>query len=220
MRRNKEEVKAELSRRLDEYKEKRRVRRKLATVCITVALCSAVTVAAVPAMVAMEKNKASDTYPAGMTDKLDAVTEHSIVDVQTDVTDIIEGVASDTTNKMEGANDGDTEIIEGAMVNGTAGSADDMRVIFRDFPGLSGAKAEPIVRAYEALELERIEEFCGNVIITFNLWHGDADPVMLELTDKDELLIRINDYMSESTYYTASNMQLLKDALKDAGVLE
>jgi len=203
MRRNTEEVKAELSRRLDEYKEKRRVRRKTAALCVTVCLCAAITVTALPAMVALnKKSDGADVYHAGISDKLDDITEQYASDVQTDV--II---------KIESADPGVTEIIVDGESNCITGSKDDMHVKFRDLLGLSGAKSEAIICAYEALDLERIEEFSGEVILTFEILCGDAETVILELTDKDELIIN-------GTAHTANNIQILKDALKDTEVLE
>ena len=50
MRRNTEEVKAELSRRLDEYNVKRRATRKMAACLSVIVLTASVTAAAVPAL--------------------------------------------------------------------------------------------------------------------------------------------------------------------------
>lgn len=231
MRRNTEEVKAELSRRLDEYNEKRRVRRKLATVCITVALCSAVTVAVLPNMIAGDGRGSIQTMPvagAPAVDKIDVVTDRYLgadgesgKENSAGLTNSIDGIDKGSNSKdwQEDITEGIPEIDEAFTgepsfpINGAVPV-----VIRRDRGGndetLSAKDAAAVVEAVTLLELKKMGDDFGSLVVRLEIKSDDMD-IGLELNDRNEAIVYARDGI-----YVAENTEKLINALKNAGVIE
>lgn len=229
MRRNTEEVKAELSRRLDEYKEKRRAKRKMAACLSVIVLTASVTAAAVPALMvtgdeacragSVSMNKGETSY---LVDGQDGLTIDGAVD--TEKYGSLTGEpnwGADGTGKTNGM---EIDIIEG--VEGTVGSAEDrlpmllsgkvMKIVQIDRDGnnkkLSMSDAEAVFEALKSLSLEKADKSEeGSVTVQLSITANLSFRV--SFTSNDELII-----WGET--YTAENIEVFKEALKNAGIIE
>ena len=226
MRRNTEEVKAELCRRLDEYNEKRRRRRAFATLCVTVCLTAAVTVAAVPAMIAGEGRGSTEKMPiegAPATDKADDIISYYSGGDGAPGKQNSAGLSNDIDGTDKGFHWGTTEDILRGMTEGDEASpgtpSEDVTVVTRlDRDGnneaLSAEDAAAVIDAVEALELKKAGDDFGSLVVRLDIKSDELD-VGLELNDRNEAIVYAHDGI-----YVAENTEKLISALKNAGVIE
>jgi len=229
MRRNIDEAKAALALRLEEYNVKRRAKRKMAACLSVIVLTASVTAAAVPTLMvtgdeagragSVSMNKGETSY---LVDEQDGLTIEGTVDTEKYGSPGGEPNWSpegdDKTNGMA------TDITEAVM--GTAGSAEDrlpmllsgkvMKIVQIDRDGnnkkLSMSDAEAVFEALKSLSLEKADKSEeGSVTVQLSITANQSFRV--SLTANDELIIG-------GEIYTAENIEVFKEALRSAGVIE
>ena len=231
MRRNTEEVKSELFSRLDEYNKNRRRRRRVAASCLTVALVAAVTVAAVPNMIAGDGRGSIQKMPvagAPAVDKIDDVTDRYLgadgesgKENSAGLTTSIDGIDKGSNSK-----DWQEDITEGIPERDEASAGEpsfpingDVPVVIRrDRDGndetLSAKDAAAVVEAVTSLELKKMGDDFGSLVVRLEIKSDDMD-IGLELNDRNEAIVYARDGI-----YVAENTEKLINALKNAGVIE
>lgn len=229
MRRNIDEAKAALALRLEEYNVKRRAKRKMAACLSVIVLTASVTAAAVPTLMvtgdeagragSVSMNKGETSY---LVDEQDGLTIEGTVDTEKYGSPGGEpnwgGDGDGKTNGMV------TDITEGVM--GTVGSAEDrlpmllggkvMKIVQIDRDGnnkkLSMSDAEAVFEALKSLSLEKADKSEeGSVTVQLSITANESFRV--SLTANDELIIG-------GEIYTAENIEVFKEALRSAGVIE
>lgn len=229
MRRNIDEAKAALALRLEEYNVKRRAKRKMAACLSVIVLTASVTVAAVPTLMvtgdeagragSVSMNKGETSY---LVDGQDGLTIEGAVDTEKYGSPGGEpNWAPDGDDKTNGMK---TDVIEG--VEGTVGSAEDrlpmllggkiMKIVQIDRDGnnkkLSMSDAEAVFEALKSLSLEKADKSEeGSVTVQLSITANESFRV--SLTANDELIIG-------GEIYTAENIEVFKEALRSAGIIE
>lgn len=231
MRRNIDEAKAALALRLEEYNVKRRAKRKMAACLSVIVLTASVTAAAVPTL--MVTGDEAERGVAGSVSMNKGETNH-LVDEQDGIT--VDGTVDTEKFGSSGGEpnwgaDGDgktngveIDITEG--VEGTVGSAGNrvplllsgkvMKIVQIDRDGnnkkLSMSDAEAVFEALKSLSLEKADKSEeGSVTVQLSITANESFRV--SLTANDELIIG-------GETYTAENIEVFKEALRSAGVIE
>ena len=229
MRRNIDEAKAALALRLEEYNVKRRAKRKMAACLSVIVLTASVTAAAVPALMvtgdeagragSVSMNKGETNH---LVDEQDGLTVDGAVD--TEKYGSLTGepnLGADGAGKTNGMETDITEDVEGTV--GSAGnrvplllSGKVMKIVQIDRDGnnkkLSMSDAEAVFEALKSLSLEKADKSEeGSVTVQLSITANESFRV--SLTANDELII-----WGET--YTAENIEVFKEALRSAGVIE
>lgn len=229
MRRNIDEAKAALALRLEEYNVKRRAKRKMAACLSVIVLTASVTVAAVPTLMvtgdeagragSVSMNKGETSY---LVDGQDGLTIEGTVD--TEKYGSLGGEPNWSPDGDGKTNGMETDITEG--VEGTVGSAEDrlpmllggkiMKIVQIDRDGnnkkLSMSDAEAVFEALKSLSLEKTDKSEeGSVTVQLSITANESFRV--SLTANDELIIG-------GEIYTAENIEVFKEALRSAGIIE
>lgn len=229
MRRNIDEAKAALALRLEEYNVKRRAKRKMAACLSVIVLTASVTVAAVPTLMvtgdeagragSVSMNKGETSY---LVDEQDGLTIDGTVDTEKYESP---GGEPNWGGDGDGKTNGTvTDITE--AIKGTEGSAEDrlpmllggkiMKIVQIDRDGnnkkLSMSDAEAVFEALKSLSLEKADKSEeGSVTVQLSITANESFRV--SLTANDELIIG-------GEIYTAENIEVFKEALRSAGIIE